>query len=54
MLGNLKSDGELEATEYLLSGVAFYQDAVEAGRSAVRCHGRRSVYELVYGALASS
>ena len=37
----------------LLSGVLFYQGPVDEELSSwVRCHGRRSVYEAAYNALA--
>lgn len=51
VLGNLKPCGLLEAREYVLSGVAFYQEPIQADRSAVRCHGRRSVYDMAYKAI---
>ena len=34
-----------------LSGVAFYQGVIEADRSMLKCHGRRSVYEVAYEAI---
>ena len=46
-----KPDGTPEPREYLLSGVAFYQEPIQADQSAVRCHGRRSVYDVAYKAI---
>jgi hypothetical protein len=52
VLGNLSaSTGQLTATDYLLSGVAFYQDCIGGKPSAVRCHGRKSIYETAYEAI---
>lgn len=52
VLGSLSaSTGELTATEHLLSGVAFYQDCTDGRPSAVRCHGRKSIYEIAYAAI---
>jgi hypothetical protein len=45
------SEGELTHQTPLLSGVVFYQERIEANRSAVKCHGRRSVYEVAYEAM---
>jgi hypothetical protein len=39
--------GEIEPEECLLSGVAFYQTAIEDGVRFLRCHGRRTVYVRV-------
>lgn len=50
-----RSTGEIvPAIVPLLSGVAFYQDGTEAGLSAIRCHGRRSVYQTVYDIIVGS
>jgi len=55
VLGNLSaSTGELTATEHLLSGVAFYQDCTDGKPSAVRCHGRKSIYEMACAAIQSA
>ncbi len=43
--------GELEPIKILLSGVIFYESAIENHRRSIRCHGRRSIYEKVYSAL---
>ncbi len=40
-------DGDIEAEEIVLSGVAFYQTAVADGVRQLKCHGRRTVYEKV-------
>ena len=52
---SLKKDavGQLSYKEAILCGVAFYQGPVEANRSLVRCHGRRSIYEVAHEALAA-
>lgn len=46
--------GDLVQQMPLLSGVAFYQDAVTEEGSAVRCHGRASVYGIAYDAIAKT
>jgi len=48
------SDGEITPARVpILSGVAFYQGPIESGISSIRCHGRRSVYEVAYEAINS-
>jgi len=43
------SEGEIiPDTVPILSGVAFYQEGIESEQSALRCHGRRSVYGTAY------
>jgi hypothetical protein len=44
--------GELAYKTPLLSGVAFYQHAVTDAGSALRCHGRASLYGIAYDAIA--
>lgn len=41
------SGGHLEADEYVLSGVVFYQTKLEGNHRLIRCHGRRTVYENI-------
>jgi hypothetical protein len=49
------ANGEVEpATVPILSGVAFYQGAIEYDRSLLKCHGRRSVYEVAYNAITEA
>jgi hypothetical protein len=50
----LKRDesGKLVHRAPLLSGVAFYQEAISVAGSGLRCHGRRSVYGVAYDAIA--
>jgi hypothetical protein len=38
----------------LLSGVAFYQEAVTEAGSGLKCHGRQSVYCVAYDAIAGA
>jgi hypothetical protein len=38
----------------LLSGVVFYQELTQGMSSGVKCHGRQSVYRVVYDKLRSS
>ena len=40
-------DGRLEPEEYILSGLTFFQTAVENGVRLLRCHGRKTVYVKV-------
>ena len=50
-----KTTGELiPATVPILSGLAFYQDGTESELSALRCHGRRSIYGVAYEAIAAA
>ena len=45
-------DGEIKpANVPMLSGVAFYQGPMESNQSALKCHGRRSVYAAAYEAI---
>jgi hypothetical protein len=46
--------GKLTQQTPLLSGVAFYQDAVTDAGSGLKCHGRLSVYGVAYDAIAKS
>ncbi|MBI2819324.1 MAG: hypothetical protein HYX73_05025 [Acidobacteria bacterium] len=46
--------GELAHKTPLLSGVVFYQHAFTDAGSAVRCHGRASLYCIAYGAIAQT
>ena len=39
--------GDLEADDYILSGVAFYQTKLDGNHRLIRCHGRKTVYEKV-------
>lgn len=41
-------DGVITAQEPILAGVAFYQTAVEGKKRSIRCHGPRSIYQMVY------
>jgi predicted RecA/RadA family phage recombinase len=43
--------GELVHRAPLLSGLAFYQEAVTNAGSAVKCHGRASLYGVAYDAI---
>jgi hypothetical protein len=38
----------------ILSGVAFCQGPVESNQSALKCHGRRSVYDAAYEAISQT
>jgi hypothetical protein len=46
--------GKLTCQTPLLSGVAFYQEAVTEAGSGLKCHGRLSVYRVAYDAIAKS
>jgi len=52
----VKKNPESELTHKTpqLAGVAFYQEPILAERSAVKCHGRRSVYEIAYQAILAT
>lgn len=52
----LKRDksGKLVHQTPLLSGVAFYQEAVTDAGSGLKCHGRRSVYGVAYDFIAGA
>jgi hypothetical protein len=43
-----KPDGEFLMKEALLSGVAFYQTDLIENKRIIKCHGRKSIYEIVY------
>ena len=45
------ASGEIDVQDFILSGVAFYQ--IGSPPHAVRCHGRRSVYEKAIQAFQS-
>jgi hypothetical protein len=53
---SLKRDatGQLTHKQAFLSGVPFYQEPVAGNRSLVRCHGRRSIYDVAYAKLTGS
>jgi len=36
---------ELTRNDYVLAGIAFWQDQIDANTPFVRCHGSRSIYE---------
>lgn len=42
-------EGDIQPLEHILSGVAFYETEIKDGIRYVRCHGRRSIYQSVYG-----
>jgi hypothetical protein len=46
--------GELVHRTPLLSGVAFYQEALTDAGSGLKCHGRASVYGVAYDAIAGT
>ncbi len=47
--------GEIKVKESLLRGLVYYQDPFdEQGRSALRCHAHKSIYEHAYRAIANS
>jgi hypothetical protein len=52
---SLKRDakGQLTHKQAFLSGVAFYQRQIEGNHSEIRCHGRRSIYDVLYEALTN-
>lgn len=45
-------DRGLEAQERLLQGLAFYQQPFQGNRSALKCHGAKSIYNVAYPAIA--
>jgi len=49
-----KSDAEITHKRPILSGVAFYQEPIQSEETAIKCHGRRSVYEVAYEAIRSA
>lgn len=40
--------GDLSPTDYLLSGLVFYQSKIENQIRYLKCHGRRSIYHHAY------
>ncbi len=40
--------GDIRVKRIILSGVAFYQSALENNFRSLKCHGRRSVYQIAY------
>jgi hypothetical protein len=44
-------NGEMKPQEYLLSGVAFYQTKKSGLHRSIKCHARKSVYEIAYRAI---
>ena len=52
----LREDGSgaLSVHQHILQGVTYYQDAYVDGRSALRCHGTRSIYSVAYEAICRS
>ena len=49
-----EQDGKPIITETLLSGVAFYESEMVGDIRTIYCHGRRSIYEFAYQALAGT
>jgi hypothetical protein len=50
-----RSSGQITpASVPILSGVAFYQEPTKSRRTALRCHGRRGVYEVAYEAISQT
>lgn len=46
------ADGEVRPVNVpIFSGVAFYQGPIESNQSALKCRGRRSVYDVAYEAI---
>ena len=41
------AEGKIVDEEFLLSGIVFYQTAVEDEVRRIRCHGRRTIYRIV-------
>ncbi len=46
-----KEGGDLTPYQYILQGLTYYQDPYVEGRSALRCHGPKSIYGVAYEAL---
>lgn len=46
-----KRNGEMKPQEYLLSGIAFYQTEKSGSRRLIRCHSRKSIYDIAYGSI---
>ena len=49
-----EQNGKPIISETLLSGVAFYQSKIVGDLRTIYCHGRRSVYEFAFQALADA
>lgn len=47
VLLNRTPTGAIEPKDYVLSGVTFFQTALEQGVRKLRCHGRKTIYECV-------
>jgi len=45
-------DGQTKADDPILLGVAFWQTGVSQGKSKVICHGRQSIYVVLYDLVA--
>lgn len=45
-------DGQTKADDPILLGVAFWQTSVNQGKSKVICHGRKSIYDILYDLVA--
>lgn len=45
------TDNGLEPDRYLFYGVPFYQTSIRDGERQIRCHSRKSVYELAYNVI---
>ncbi len=45
-------NGDLQVKECILSGVAFWQSDIADDLRTIKCHGRRSIYEIVVYAVA--
>ncbi len=45
--------GDLTAFDYILQGLTYYQEPYVEGRSALRCHGQKSIYGVAHEALRS-
>jgi hypothetical protein len=41
-------DGKLAPQDPILSGVAFYQSAIQSDKRTIRCHGRQSLYKVAH------
>jgi len=44
-------EGKISPKEYILSGVAFYQTERAGLYRSVKCHGRKSIYDVFYKAM---
>lgn len=45
------SNGEIKPQEYLLSGIVFYQTEKSDSRRLLKCHSRKSIYDIAYGSI---